>query len=167
MILAAVWLQTLFGWVQFLLLEPGNPFGYDTVANRPYGIFQQPNVMASFLATGLVLSAYMLARIPMYRGKWSWQHVCLLLTPVATIPLLVVLSSRTGWLAAVVGSLMMLPYLRQFGAKAQWRIWSLMVVLGLTVSWALNSSTDWSPKEERLSLVSARAMHIPQALICS
>ncbi|MCW8330410.1 Wzy polymerase domain-containing protein [Photobacterium sp. SDRW27] len=163
MILIAVWIQTLFGWYQFLWLEPGNAIGYNTIENRPYGIFQQPNVMASFLATGLVLSAYLLARIPMYRGKWSWQQLVLLLTPVITIPMLVILSSRTGWLGAVVGVGLMIPYLRRFAAKAQWRMWLLMIALGLSVSWSLNSSTGWAPKEERVSLESARSIHIPQA----
>ncbi|MGF1700090.1 Wzy polymerase domain-containing protein [Photobacterium makurazakiensis] len=164
LILLSVWIEALFGWVQFFLLEPGNPIGYDTVANRPYGIFQQPNVMASFLATGLILSAYLLARIPMYRGKWSWQQLILLLTPVVILPILVVLSSRTGWLSAAVGTLLILPYLHRFAAKAQCRMWLLMIVLGLSVSWNINSSTGWEAKEERLSLVSPRAMHIPQAV---
>lgn len=163
MILAAVWIQALFGWCQFLVLEPGNAIGYDTVENRPYGIFQQPNVMASFLATGLVLSAYLLTRIPMYRGKWSWLQLVLLLTPVVTIPMLVVLSSRTGWLGAVVGTGLMIPYLRRFAAKAQWRMWLLMVVLGLSVSWNLSSNSGWAPSDNKLSLESARSIHIPQA----
>ena len=53
-------IQALFGYFQYFFLEAGNMFGYNTKANRPYGIFQQPNVMASFLATGFVLSAYLL-----------------------------------------------------------------------------------------------------------
>ncbi|WP_299019258.1 PglL family O-oligosaccharyltransferase [uncultured Photobacterium sp.] len=163
LILLAVWLQSLFGWYQFLLMEPGNPIGYDTIENRPYGIFQQPNVMASFLATGLVLSAYLLARIPMYRGKWSWLQLVTLLTPVVTIPILVVLSSRTGWLGAAIGILLMIPYLRRFAAKAQCRMWLLMVLLGLSASWNLSSTTGWAPKEERLSVKSTRSIHIPQA----
>lgn len=164
LILLGVWLEAGFGWVQFLWMEPGNPIGYNTLENRPYGIFQQPNVMASFLATGLVLSAYLLARLPMYRGKWSWLQLILLLTPVVTLPILVVLSSRTGWLGAAVGVVLMIPYLRRFAAKAQWRMWLLMVVMGLSVSWQVNQHTGWAPKEERLSLISPRAMHIPQAV---
>ncbi|MDX1303780.1 PglL family O-oligosaccharyltransferase [Photobacterium sp.] len=163
LILAAVWIQAIFAWYQFFWMEPGNAIGYDTEQNRPYGIFQQPNVMASFLATGLVLSAYLLARIPMYRGKWSWQQLIVLLTPVTTIPIIVVLSSRTGWLGAVVGVVLMLPYLRKFAAKAQWRMWLLMVALGLSFSWSINNTIGWSPAEERVSLESARAIHIPQA----
>ncbi|WP_036799260.1 PglL family O-oligosaccharyltransferase [Photobacterium marinum] len=163
LILLAVWIQALFGWYQFLLMEPGNPIGYDTIENRPYGIFQQPNVMASFLATGLILSAYLLARIPMYRGKWSWLQLLPLLTPVVTVPMLVVVSSRTGWLGAVIGTLLMLPYLHRFAAKAQMRMWLLMVFLGLSTAWNISSTTGWAPKEDRVSLESARSIHIPQA----
>ncbi|GAB3522938.1 PglL family O-oligosaccharyltransferase [Photobacterium alginatilyticum] len=163
MVLIAVWIQASLGWYQFIWLEPDNWMGYDTIGNRPYGIFQQPNVMASFLATGLVLSAYLLARIPMYRGKWSWQQLFLLLTPVITIPILVVLSSRTGWLGAIIGTGLMIPYLRRFAAKAPYRMWLLMIALGLSASWNLVSSTGWTPVEKKVSLESARSIHIPQA----
>ncbi|WP_199451431.1 pilin glycosylation ligase domain-containing protein, partial [Vibrio harveyi] len=109
-----------FGWYQYLFISADNAFGFDPTTSRPHGIFQQPNVMASFLATGLVLSGYLLARVPMYRGKWSFQQALLLLTPVLIIPILVVLSSRTGWFGAVVGGLLLTPYLKRFAAKAQW-----------------------------------------------
>lgn len=163
LILTAVWLQALLGWYQFFGLEADNPIGYDTVANRPYGIFQQPNVMASFLATGLVLSAYLLARIPMYRGQWSLHQAGLLLTPVVTIPILVFVSSRTGWLGALIGTVLILPYLRRFAARAQSRMWLLMVALGLSLSWHLSTTTHWAPAADRVSLQSARSIHLPQA----
>ncbi len=35
--------KRFLGYVQYFVLEPGNLFGYNTEANRPYGIFQQPN----------------------------------------------------------------------------------------------------------------------------
>lgn len=135
-ILLGILTQTLFGWYQYLWIEPNNAFGFDPTQSRPHGIFQQPNVMASFLATGLVLSGYLLARMPMYRGKWSFQQLLLLITPVLIIPILIVLSSRTGWLGAIIGVALLIPYLKQFAAKAQWRMWLLMIVLGLTTSYA-------------------------------
>lgn len=163
LILIGVLIQAAFGWYQFMWMEADNTFGYNTLNNRPYGIFQQPNVMASFLATGLVLSAYLLARIPMYRGKWSWLQLLLLLTPVITIPIIVALSSRTGWIGAIVGVGLMIPYLRRFAAKAQLRMWLLMIVMGLSVSWSINSTTGWGAKTERITLESARSTIIPQA----
>lgn len=85
-------------------------FGYNIVANRPYGIFQQPNVMASFLATGLAISGYLLARQP-HTKYLHWRHklVILYAAPVLTIPLLVVLASRTGWLGSILALALLLP----------------------------------------------------------
>lgn len=39
LLLGAVAIEALLGLVQFYLLTPGNWIGYDTQANRPYGIF--------------------------------------------------------------------------------------------------------------------------------
>lgn len=58
LLLGAVAIEALLGLVQYYLLVPGNWLGYDTKVNRPYGIFQQPNVMASFMATGLSLAIW-------------------------------------------------------------------------------------------------------------
>lgn len=160
----AVLIEAAFGWYQFLGLSAHNRFGYDVIANRPYGIFQQPNVMASFLATGLVIAAYLLARLPRYRGKWAWQHLILLAVPVVTIPLLVVLNSRTGWLGASIGSLLMLPYLFRFAAKYQQRMWGLMLLLGMALAWQFSSTTNSSFSQDvRITLDSPREIHIPQA----
>nr|WP_275576065.1 O-antigen ligase family protein [Photobacterium swingsii] len=93
----------------------------------------------------------------------SFQQLLLLITPVLIIPILIVLSSRTGWLGAMIGVALLIPYLKQFAAKAQWRMWLLMIVLGLTTSYAINQSTDWSAQEDRVSLKSPRSIHIPQS----
>lgn len=160
----AVLIEAAFGWYQFLWLSADNNFGYNTLTNRPYGIFQQPNVMASFLATGLVIAAYLLARLPRYRGKWAWQHVILLAVPVMTIPLLVVLNSRTGWLGASIGSLLMLPYLYRFAAKYQQRMWGLMLLLAMALAWQVSSTTNSSfSHQARVTLDSQRSIMMPQA----
>lgn len=159
----AVLIEAVFGWYQFLWLTANNSFGYDVIANRPYGIFQQPNVMASFLATGLVIAAYLLARLPLYRGQWSWQHIILLITPVLTIPIVVVLNSRTGWLGAAIGLILMLPYLRHFAAKQVQRLWLLMIVLGLCLAWNISSTEHWAPKENSITVQGdARGSIYPQ-----
>ena len=162
-ILIGVLIEAIFAWYQYLWIPAKNPIGYNVIANRPYGIFQQPNVMASFLATGLVISTYLLARVPLYRGKWSWQHITLLITPVLTIPIIVVLNSRTGWLGAIIGLLLMLPYLRRFAAKQTQRLWLLMIALGLCFAWNIASTEHWSPRGESVSLESPREIHFPQA----
>ncbi|MEZ8154348.1 PglL family O-oligosaccharyltransferase, partial [Vibrio splendidus] len=164
-IVLAVVIQALFGYVQYFLLEPGNLFGYNTTANRPYGIFQQPNVMASFLATGFVLSAYLLARQPAkYNHKIS-ESFLLYLTPTLTVPLLIIIASRTGWLAAVIGFVCILPYLYKFSTKKRFYGWCASVLVGIVVAFSVISlSTTDSLASKRANLESPRAYTFPQAL---
>jgi len=141
----AVFIEALFGWVQFFVLEPRNLFGYNTVNNRPYGIFQQPNVMASFLATGLALSGYLLTRHPTkYQRKVS-EVALLYLMPIATIPLLIFLASRTGWLAGLLSVCLLLPYIYRFATKKRFFGWCLSIIIGIILSFTsltLNPSSS-------------------------
>ncbi|WP_246616389.1 PglL family O-oligosaccharyltransferase [Thaumasiovibrio subtropicus] len=163
-VLIAVLMEAIFGWIQYLLLEPGNYIGYNTFKNKPYGIFQQINVMASFMATGLVLSAYLLAREPMYRGKWNWKHLPLLVTPILTIPLIAVIDSRTGKLGATVSALLILPFLYHYAARKQMRLWGLMVLLGLALSWNWTQSPEFTPKLDAPGRIEERAGIYPHTL---
>ncbi|AEY00568.1 lipid A core - O-antigen ligase [Oceanimonas sp. GK1] len=106
-LLAAVSLEMLLGLVQYYLLGPDNGMGYNTKTNRPYGIFQQPNVMASFMATGLMLAWFLWQedRRPLPALRRLWLGAVLVTTPL----LLVVLQSRVGQLGALVGVLLLLP----------------------------------------------------------
>ncbi|ATG75271.1 Wzy polymerase domain-containing protein [Zobellella denitrificans] len=107
LLLAAVSLELLLGLVQYYLLTPGNWIGYNTERNRPYGIFQQPNVMASFMATGLVLAWYLWLEDrrshPPVRQLWLGAVIA------GTALLLLVLQSRVGQLGGLVGVLLLLP----------------------------------------------------------
>lgn len=99
LLLAATVIEALLGLVQYSLLQPGNWMGYNTLKNRPYGIFQQWNLMASFMATGLALALYLLsARRPLSRSLQWLAAAMLLLAPL----LLIVISSRVGLLAALL-----------------------------------------------------------------
>ncbi|GHA04862.1 PglL family O-oligosaccharyltransferase [Oceanisphaera arctica] len=126
LLLAAISLEALLGLIQYYLLTPGNLIGYNTDTNRPYGIFQQPNVMASFMATGLMLACYLgLAdkrRLPVIRQLW-------LGAVLFSVPLLlVVLQSRVGLLGGVIGLLLLLPLAWQTDRKR------LLIGLGLVLA---------------------------------
>lgn len=164
-IVLAVMIQALFGYFQYFFLEAGNMFGYNTKANRPYGIFQQPNVMASFLATGFVLSAYLLARQPTkYNLKLS-ESFLLYLMPAITVPLLIIIASRTGWLASVLSFLLILPYLYKFSTRKRFYGWCGSVLIGLLAGFAIiNLQTADSLASKRTHLESPRAYTFPQAL---
>ncbi|SMB54066.1 O-antigen polymerase [Serratia proteamaculans] len=99
LLLAATMIEALFGLVQYSLLQPGNWIGYNSLKNRPYGIFQQWNLMASFMATGLALALYLLSnRRPLSRSLQGLSISILVLAPL----LLVVIASRVGLLAALL-----------------------------------------------------------------
>ncbi|VEA61605.1 Lipid A core - O-antigen ligase and related enzymes [Serratia plymuthica] len=83
---------------------------------RVYGIFQQPNVLASFMATGLALAlmlfllpGFALARARYEHCRQAFLGVLLLVLPA----LLMWVQSRVGWLG---GALVTLLFLWRFGA---------------------------------------------------
>lgn len=126
LLLGAVAIEAILGLVQFYLLTPGNWLGYDTSANRPYGIFQQPNVMASFMATGLSLAVWLELRgctNPWLKGL---RYGVILAAPV----LLVVLQSRVGQLGGLLALLMLAPQL--YRQRLLGRVLGL-VVLGVAL----------------------------------
>ncbi|MGF1765072.1 PglL family O-oligosaccharyltransferase [Aliivibrio kagoshimensis] len=137
LVVLAVCIESLLGYVQFLLLKPSNFLGYNTIINRPYGIFQQPNVMASFLATGLAIASYLLARQPIKYDRHPFSLLMLLLTIISTIPLIVVLASRTGWLSSILVLLMITPYMWRFTNKRRFCLWVSALLIGLCSSIAL------------------------------
>ncbi|WP_243454166.1 PglL family O-oligosaccharyltransferase [Oceanisphaera pacifica] len=113
-LLAAVSVEILLGMIQFFILEPGNWFGYNTKVRSPYGIFQHRNVMASFVATGMVLAIYLWlheAKTPKHRFllKSLWFSSVL----GAGAILVVLLQSRAGQLGLLLGLALLQPLLWQ------------------------------------------------------
>lgn len=70
---------------------------------RPYGSFQQVNVLASFLATGTVCALWLNTTA---RQKWVTRFCSLSLVMLPAM--LVLLQSRAGYLGAILGSLIVL-----------------------------------------------------------
>lgn len=165
-IVGAVFIESVYSYFQYLFLEPGNSFGYNTESNRPFAIFQQPNVTASFFATGLAVSSYLLARQQQTR---TLHHqavtILLLLMPLITIPLLWVLASRTGWLGASVATLLLIPYLVKFAPKQTLTLWAISVILGLTGGYTLATLNGGNELiAQKSNLESPRRYTFPQTV---
>ncbi|UDN21645.1 PglL family O-oligosaccharyltransferase [Aeromonas veronii] len=127
-VLIAIAMEALLGLIQFYLLTPGNWIGYDTKTNRPYGIFQQPNVMATFMATGLALAIWLELRREGGRLLMALRYGVIL---SATL-LLVVLQSRVGQLGGLLALFLLIPQLHRH--RLLWRMLALVifaVALGL------------------------------------
>ena len=135
LLLGAVAIEALLGLVQYYLLTPGNWLGYDTRANRPYGIFQQPNVMATFMATGLSLAIWL-----ELRGNANvWLRGLRYGVILAASVLLVVLQSRVGQLGGLLALVLLAPQLhRQHQLARILGLVALGVGLGLASQYGIN-----------------------------
>lgn len=163
-IVGAVCIEAAYGYFQYLFLSPGNSFGYNTEQNRPFAIFQQPNVTASFFATGLAVASYLLARQKQTNVTLNKAFsILLLVMPIITIPLLWVLASRTGWLGATISTALLIPYLLKFLPKRVMTLWMISVILGLAGGYTLataNGGNDLIAKKSNLE--SPRRYTFPQ-----
>lgn len=109
LVLIAIAMEAALGLVQFYLLTPGNWIGYDTNANRPYGIFQQPNVMATFMATGIALAIWLVLR----GNEHVWLRRVSYGVILAASLLLIVLQSRVGQLGGLLAFILLGPQLHR------------------------------------------------------
>ncbi|MFC3946965.1 PglL family O-oligosaccharyltransferase [Serratia entomophila] len=115
-IVLAVTIQALMALLQMFNL--GHWLPYPVVGGRPYGVFQQVNLLASFAATVLAL-VLMLFLLPDFQlrvaGHEKWRRVLLCLLLAVFPALLVWLQSRIGWLGGgVVALLFMVTYARKY-----------------------------------------------------
>lgn len=116
LILVAVVIEASFGLVQFFLLEEGDWGGYIVGSSRPHGVFLQPNVMASFMATGLAIALFISIQKRLFKNTLALK--CLILFSIfATSFLLVLLQSRTGFVAAVTVVILLAPLIYQKNKK--------------------------------------------------
>ncbi|ART78995.1 PglL family O-oligosaccharyltransferase [Oceanisphaera avium] len=119
-LLAAVSVEIIVGLLQFFVLAPDNWFGYNTEVRSPYGIFQHRNVMASFVATGMVLALYLW----LHEAKSPWRVFMLKSAWYAGVlaaggVLIVLLQSRAGQLGLLLGVVLVLPLIWQVLVKTR------------------------------------------------
>jgi len=133
LLLGAIFIEALFALVQYYLLTPGNWIGFDTTLKRPYGIFQQVNVLASFLATGLAIALYLPSFDEKYQlGNWRGWLVSGVL--FSTSLLIVVIASRVGHLSALLSFLILWPILlRRSPRLAMFSL--LLIVAGISLAY--------------------------------
>lgn len=111
-VLAAVTFQASVSLLQFFASDfVPRWLSYPIVHNRPYGVFQQVNVLASFIATGLAL-ALLLFLLPIFalacKTSERFRKYFLGLLLILFSTLLVWLQSRIGWLGGGVASVLLL-----------------------------------------------------------
>ncbi len=102
--------------------------------HRVYGVFQQPNVLGSFIATGLALALWLL--LAPLSTPTRRRQLPLLALLAAFSALLVLIQSRAAWLGgALAAALLLWRFARQRPAASRWAGGALLlgVAAGLTV----------------------------------
>ncbi|MBU2870303.1 PglL family O-oligosaccharyltransferase [Colwellia sp. E2M01] len=132
-ILIAIILEASFGLVQFFIFEAGDWGGYRIGSSRPHGVFLQPNVMASFMATGLAIALFFSSKTTLLT-KYKPLKYFVFFSLFSTTFLLVVLQSRTGFVGALLALICTTPYIFQ---KSKRQLVTNLCVIGLAISAAL------------------------------
>ncbi|NQY62203.1 MAG: O-antigen ligase C-terminal domain-containing protein [Alteromonadaceae bacterium] len=163
LILIGVAVEVSIGLVQFFILGKGDWGGFDPNKNRIHGIFLQPNVMASFMATGIALSLYLSSLLKENLLKESPATESLLknskdeakenppgyLLKIKQITvyynlfgasfLLILIQSRTAYLAMLISLFFLLTYLAK---KNKHQLFKNALVIIIAISAALYSQQE-------------------------
>jgi O-antigen polymerase len=148
LILAAVAIESCLGLMQYFFFTEGFWGGYKIGISRPHGVFLQPNVMASFMATGLAIALFISTRIPLISYRYSFLYkVFIYFILFSTSFLLVVLQSRTGHLSAILVLALIFPYLYHKNRK---QLFINLIIIILTVTTAIVSfqNSDVANREQ-------------------
>ena len=141
LIVGCAFLQALLAIVQVGFLQPGNIFDFDTTETRPQGIFQQINVLSTFLVTGFMVAGYLLPKIDSSSLQKQLMLTVIFSLTVLVIPLVFVIASRTGWIGLVLGSILLLPYIIRQCSRGRLILWFIAIALGLLSIFVLESSS--------------------------
>ncbi|TWX49194.1 PglL family O-oligosaccharyltransferase [Colwellia hornerae] len=154
-ILIAVAIQASFGLVQYFILQADDWGGFKPGISRPHGSFLQPNVMASFMATGIAIALYLSVACKAFSINKYQQALCYFCLCSATF-LIVVLQSRTGHLATILVLSFISSYL-YFKNKRQLFINLFFVVLAaITALISFNNSEVFNRGEDNYQKAGAR-----------
>jgi O-antigen polymerase len=141
-ILAGALVESVLGYVELYVLERTDPLsyllGYDPLSGRPFGVFQQVNIMASFLVTGLVVSAWLYGE-----AHSRLENGVTLLAPLFMPALILVIQSRTGWLATLIVVPLVLIHLYKLD-HARFRVWGEALLAGCVLA----AIVWWAPWAE-------------------
>lgn len=132
LIAVATLLHSLFGIIQLFQLPILTNWIPRTQTATATGVFQQVNVMASFLTTGILVSIYLCLR-PIAHKRFYLKAFLLITVSVATY-VMVATGSRIGLLSGVLGLLMLLiAYRKQ--VRKNWKTVITALLLILIASW--------------------------------
>jgi O-antigen polymerase len=134
LIVLAGFIQACYSLTQDYLLPADNIFGYDVEYGRPYGIFQQPNVLASFMATTLILAGYLLQELNNKK-----LQLFLLLTALLNMWVITITMSRVGYLGSLLAIFFFIPWAWQ-NNKQRLAVFIIAVLLGAGLATTISTA---------------------------
>lgn len=120
-------LQSLLACWQLLVITPDNLMEF-MPGVRPYGIFQQTNVLASFIATGFACVMWLLFKVKIWRGA-----ILLLIVSAVFAGLLDLLQSRAGIVGMVMYTLFVCTIRYRPHLKGVFTAWIAVIVLTVSL----------------------------------
>ena len=128
-ILGAVAIESLLGLIQYYGFGPENHFLL-MKKTRPYGIFQQINIVASFMTTGIGISLYLVGKDPGLVIS-IWRRWLVYLVPLTATIIIISIKSKTGYVGLFIVLLLQLPFVKI--GLGFYRHWFIMLFLGFVI----------------------------------
>lgn len=124
-------IEGLLSLYQYYLFIP-SIYHFDLSYGRPYGVFQQPNVLASFLVTGLSVSLFILSQ---YINLTTKVKVFLYFNSLISIWVTLLCESRVGYIT--LGIVILFYLLTQVRNKKLKKTLLLLVLLSSSLAYIL------------------------------
>ncbi|MEG0278720.1 MAG: Wzy polymerase domain-containing protein [Morganella sp. (in: enterobacteria)] len=134
-----LWLSACMAHALLILLQltpAGEWIAWPVLNNRPYGVFQQVNLLATFLACGIGLALFLFLVPERLKNehKRFFAAFALFIFPCV----LMLIQSRIGWLSAIITIVIMLILMGSAGAKYQAVI---LLLCGIAAGWWVKNYT--------------------------
>lgn len=148
-VLLAITIQALLGVLQIYFNESFGLIGtqYELLNNRPSGVFRQPNVMASLMATGIALA--MVLRYYSLKSAIKPKYKLLIALSLLTCPwVLIHLQSKTGYLGATIALLVLGPiFIKYFSS---FKKYLALTLIGLVIGLVSFNLSDFKSRGDKL-----------------
>lgn len=129
-IVAAVLIESLYALTQMYLLTEGNWVGFNVNSIRATGIFQQPNVLGTFVLFGIIATIYLLTTSA---ADNAFSQAFIFITCTLAVWALVLSDSKTALWSLLVVVILSAPYFKAHTNKHQYYLFYISIVVGLFI----------------------------------
>lgn len=137
LLLASLLIHALVGFMQMFPQSPLTGWIPVSGSGRLLGMFQQPNLQASLMATAIALSCGLAALESFSKQRWPFQMLIFLTLFLASLEV-TASGSRVGMMGAVIAIVLL--------AMARWKVWSAQPKLALALVLVMSAGVGFGLK---------------------